>query len=322
MILVKAIFYFILLCAVILGLPSPAVAKVIVLSPATSPTDVAEYPPKQQDMPFEVAVLSPLHLEEGASPEDVSTPEGVDEGGLPEDYVEPIVPPESKNFDAEQIQELPKSFEIAPVEPIIIEAPRTPEPVHVETTPVPVETAPVPVETVVAAPLRSELPPIEKAVTVDPLKLGPGGLVSPVLVAPLMAWVERETGVKVPVLPQVIASSERFRSILQRMGKTFAGRPQSAYVPGTVLLDYQRCDPEDSTQLSLLVHELVHHAQLYARASGWACQDAREAQAYTLQNKWLEDQGHYPFVNVAWIQRVSSCEDRSTGMYLAQKSSD
>ncbi|NTU76863.1 MAG: hypothetical protein HGA90_03485, partial [Alphaproteobacteria bacterium] len=133
-----------------------------------------------------------------------------------------------------------------------------------------------------------------------------GTHVDPELVRPLMTWVEDQLGVKVPTMPQVIASREHFNRLLERLGRT-AGRPQSAYVPGTVYMDSERWDHEDSTQLSLLVHELVHHAQLFMNSAAWPCPSAREDLAYRLQNRWLEQQGHSPFVNVAWIERVSSC---------------
>ena len=142
--------------------------------------------------------------------------------------------------------------------------------------------------------------------------------IDPAIVAPLMVWVENELGVKVPVLPQVIASRDRFDRVLRRMGGGFAGRPQSAYVPGVVLMDNLTWDPEESTQLSLLVHELVHHAQMFMPNKTWACPQAKETQAYTLQNRWLEQKGHSPFVNVAWIARVSSCPERPAVSLLAQ----
>jgi len=88
------------------------------------------------------------------------------------------------------------------------------------------------------------------------------------------------------------------------------GRVQAAYVPGMVLVDNNSWDADEATQISLLVHELVHHTQLFAKRS-WACGDAREGQAYTLQNQWLEEQGHYPFVKASWISRMSSCGEQT-----------
>jgi hypothetical protein len=146
-----------------------------------------------------------------------------------------------------------------------------------------------------------------------------GTHIDPATVASLMSWVENELGVKVPVLPQVVASRERFDRVLKRMAASYAGRPQAAYLPGTVYLDSLRWDSEESTQLSLLVHELVHHAQMFMPHKHWACAQAKEAEAYTLQNRWLEQRGHYPFVNAAWIERAASCPSHPEISLLAQR---
>jgi hypothetical protein len=76
-------------------------------------------------------------------------------------------------------------------------------------------------------------------------------------------------------------------------------------VAGQVVMDSNSWDPEDETELSLLVHELVHYAQSYMHVA-WACGDSREAQAYTLQNKWLAEHDHAAFVSVSWVRRMSS----------------
>ncbi|MDD5587328.1 MAG: hypothetical protein PHY92_10325 [Alphaproteobacteria bacterium] len=146
-----------------------------------------------------------------------------------------------------------------------------------------------------------------------------GTHIDPAFIAPLMQWVENELGVQVPVMPRVIASRSHFDKVLARMGNRFAGRPQSVYIPGTVYMDSLSWDPEDSTQLSLLVHELVHHAQMFMRDKVWPCSQAKETLAYTLQNRWLEQNDHSPFVNVAWVERVSSCPERPATTLLAQR---
>lgn len=142
------------------------------------------------------------------------------------------------------------------------------------------------------------------------------------LVRNLMSWVESRTGTTVPVLPRVIASRSEFKKILVAMGRSFAGRPQSLYIPGTVYMNNLWWDAEDPVQLSLLVHELVHHAQLFMTETKWPCPDAREVMAYQLQNQWLEENGHSPFVRAAWIERVSACPGESNSLQLAQTPSE
>ena len=134
-----------------------------------------------------------------------------------------------------------------------------------------------------------------------------GTLIDPAVIAPLMAWVAQETGVTPPVMPQVIASRTRLAEALKGDNDSPAGRPRAGYLPGIVIVDNLLWDEEDSTQLSLIVHELVHHTQKFQKNAAWNCPDAREYSAYTLQNKWLESQGHSSFVDANWVQQVSTC---------------
>lgn len=132
-----------------------------------------------------------------------------------------------------------------------------------------------------------------------------GQRVPEAVIAPLMSWVERHVGVRVPALPQVVASGRQLRAIVSRMGPV-SGRARALYVGGVVLVDDRQFDAEDSTQVSILVHELVHYAQSFAPRS-WACGREKEEQAYGLQNQWLMEQGHEPFVTASWIKRMSAC---------------
>lgn len=133
-----------------------------------------------------------------------------------------------------------------------------------------------------------------------------GTVVPSSVIAPLMSWVEAQTGVHVPYLPKVMASRSTLRNITSRMN-TVGGRARAVYVGGMVVVDHNRFDEQDSTQLSLLIHELVHYAQSFTPRSQWACGKAKEKQAYTLQNRWLEENGHHPIVRASWIKRMASC---------------
>lgn len=48
-------------------------------------------------------------------------------------------------------------------------------------------------------------------------------------------------------------------------------------------------DAENPRDVSVLLHELVHHVQLADRA--WPRLQAPEWEAYTLQERWLEERG-------------------------------
>lgn len=135
-----------------------------------------------------------------------------------------------------------------------------------------------------------------------------GAIIKAAAIAPLMKWVAGATGIAVPNQPQVIASQNRLSQVTAA-NYAHQGRIQAAYIPGTVFLNHLHWDIEDATQVSLLVHELVHHAQLFANNRQWPCQAAKEAQAYHLQNLWLEQHGHQPFVSESRIKRISQCSE-------------
>lgn len=139
-----------------------------------------------------------------------------------------------------------------------------------------------------------------------------GTRVDPALVRQMMSYVEQQTGVRVPSLPIVIASRKKFDLVMRFSGVNYADA-RSLYIPGTVIMDSESWDPTDKEQLSLLVHELVHHAQLFAKRR-YPCPDAREVDSYTIQNRWLASQGENPFASQDWINQMSSCGGSSAGI--------
>lgn len=143
-----------------------------------------------------------------------------------------------------------------------------------------------------------------------------GTMVNVALVAKLMSWVERETGASVPVLPSVISSHSRMWKAVG--SRATAGHPEAVFAGGTIILDSDKWDVQDPRQISLLVHEMVHYAQSFMRKN-WACNDAKEQQAYRLQNKWLAQHGKPAFASAAWIERLSSCGSDSDSVDLAQR---
>jgi hypothetical protein len=119
------------------------------------------------------------------------------------------------------------------------------------------------------------------------------------IVLPLMAWVEHYTGVKAEMLPKVIASHKLLIKTTSHLKDQSANHMAvGAYIPGVVIVDDRNWDPNDPVELSILVHELVHHDQLYMQTTD-ACHEEMERQAYTLQNKYLTDRGESPFKDIA-----------------------
>jgi hypothetical protein len=134
-----------------------------------------------------------------------------------------------------------------------------------------------------------------------------GTKLSPALVGKLMGWVEQATGYHAPTQPVVMASEEKFQLVMKMKGVHYADA-RAMYIPGMVILNNTTWEEEDPIQISLLVHELVHHAQLFSKRK-YACADAKEYEAYTIQNKWLEQNGQHPFASQMWIDEMSHCRD-------------
>jgi hypothetical protein len=133
-----------------------------------------------------------------------------------------------------------------------------------------------------------------------------GTRIKPALVNQLLSWVTSQTGYMAPSQPVVVASEEKFQLVMKMKGVNYADA-RAMYIPGMVILDNNTWEEEDPVQLSLLVHELVHHAQLFSKRK-YACSDAKEYEAYVIQNKWLEQHGQPPFASQGWIDRMSRCE--------------
>lgn len=122
---------------------------------------------------------------------------------------------------------------------------------------------------------------------------------------PLMEWVEARVGQKVPGLPKVTASGTRLKTALGLHGVQQA-RAMAAYIPGEVILNHIIWDRNSKQSTSYLVHELVHHAQFFSDKK-YACDNAKEREAYELQNQWLAEQGEPPAATERFIDEVSAC---------------
>jgi hypothetical protein len=124
-------------------------------------------------------------------------------------------------------------------------------------------------------------------------------------VAPLMQWVAVRMSIPVAALPTVYASRER---MVQKIGnpERQSALARALYVPGEVVIDDEFWDAKDTRTVSFLVHELVHHAQLMS-GRAYACHNAKEWEAYKMQNMWLAEHGLPPAVEEKWIARMSDC---------------
>ncbi|MGI9367922.1 MAG: DUF6647 family protein [Ruegeria sp.] len=100
-----------------------------------------------------------------------------------------------------------------------------------------------------------------------------------------------------PVIEIISAYEARFVAGVAEHGN---GRTRGLYDPmeSTIYLvhPWKPADPQD---ISVLLHELVHHRQV---GHHFYCLGAQEEQAYRLQEDWLSEQGLQADVN--WIAIV------------------
>jgi hypothetical protein len=113
------------------------------------------------------------------------------------------------------------------------------------------------------------------------------------LVGAIATWLAAELDFPPPgALPRIEFASSEQLSTLRHAGIT----SEATYDPGNTVAVYNDRDktiylPQGWTgrtaaELSVLVHEMVHHAQ-HAAAQKFACNEAREEVAYQAQQRWL-----------------------------------
>lgn len=108
-------------------------------------------------------------------------------------------------------------------------------------------------------------------------------------------WPRRDEAPRVRLVSKWQAEAQRSSSAtFQR------GRLRGLYDPdGSEILLVRPWDPRDANDVSVLLHELVHHRQA---PHYWYCPAAQELPAYRLQETWLAEQGLSADIN--WIAVV------------------
>ncbi len=132
-----------------------------------------------------------------------------------------------------------------------------------------------------------------------------GTMISASVLSPIARWVEQASHMRIHSLPIVTASGFRLKTSLGLEGVQQA-RSIAAYLPGHIIINNIMWDPESMRSRSYLVHEMVHHAQTLS-GRRYPCHNAREREAYLLQNRWLVEHGDDPIFSQDWINQASSC---------------
>ena len=135
--------------------------------------------------------------------------------------------------------------------------------------------------------------------------LANAGFVSSEFASPLMRWVSEKMNVSVPYLPRMVVSRNQMVALIGNPQRQ-AALARALYVPNMVVIDEEFWDADNTRTVSFLVHELVHHAQLF-NGRKYPCANAKEREAYTLQNEWLAEHGLPPAVDESWVEQMAVC---------------
>jgi predicted metallopeptidase len=141
--------------------------------------------------------------------------------------------------------------------------------------------------------------------------------VSPHFAAPLMNWVAKNMQVRVPYLPRIVVSRNQMIALIGNPQRQ-AAMARALYVPNMVVIDEEFWDASNTRTVSFLVHELVHHAQQFS-GKKYPCANAKEREAYSLQNIWLAEHNLPPAVEDEWIVQMAQCNPASSRTSLAVK---
>jgi hypothetical protein len=108
-------------------------------------------------------------------------------------------------------------------------------------------------------------------------------------------WPQRDAPPRIRMVSEAEAHARRGAT-----GSFQRGRLRGLYDPEEAeILLVRPWDPRDAEDVSVLLHELVHHRQT---PHHWYCPAAQELPAYGLQDAWLAERGMRADVN--WIAVV------------------
>ncbi len=135
--------------------------------------------------------------------------------------------------------------------------------------------------------------------------------IAPGLVLDLEAWLDVHSAYsRHPDAPRIRWIDAKSAKAMSGSSSSLrSGTPRGLYDANTRTIWLVRpWSPRNPHDVSVLLHELVHHRQ--ASAGHWYCAEAQELPAYKLQKKWLAARALE--INVNWIAVVldSACSPR------------
>jgi len=111
------------------------------------------------------------------------------------------------------------------------------------------------------------------------------------IVTGLEGWLDRVSPYPARMeLPEIVFVDPGDAAAMRERSGRLGGRLRGLYsAPRATIYLVRPWDPRDPRDVSVLLHELVHHRQVTARH--WYCDAAQEWDAYRLQERWLAELG-------------------------------
>lgn len=134
------------------------------------------------------------------------------------------------------------------------------------------------------------------------------------LLVSFMLWMNSHTGLTIPHLPDIVYKTDKELFYMIYPGNIYEGPEKSVNVMGVYISDtiylLNDFDVNDIWDQSVLLHELVHHFQVYNNIEDlYECPERREYHAIMIQKEWLDqqDKNIWEYLNPLWVLGTMSC---------------
>lgn len=129
------------------------------------------------------------------------------------------------------------------------------------------------------------------------------------LIEELHLWIDAASDLpRAPKAAKIVFVDPDAVTEPSKMASVIGNVPRGLYAPSTgeitLVRPWSARDPQD---ISVLLHELVHHRQ---NGKHYYCEAAKEHTAYMLQSEWLSEWGLVLDVNWVAVILASSCTPR------------
>ncbi|MDR3450128.1 MAG: hypothetical protein P4M15_10355 [Alphaproteobacteria bacterium] len=125
-------------------------------------------------------------------------------------------------------------------------------------------------------------------------------------IRPLVEWVETRMNLMLLPRPAIYISDTAIQRLASFDADSDGTRKIGAYHSGMIYISSDYWQPGNIADDSVIIHELVHYAQDIGYDT-YACANAREYEAYNLQNAYLAQHGERPIIDADDLAALAHC---------------